>query len=54
MPPQQAAALGAGAASIGAALAVNVAVQSLIQALAVALEEEDEQKIPKQNGPQID
>jgi hypothetical protein len=40
--PQQAAALGAGAACMGAALAVNVAVQGLVHALAVALEEDDE------------
>jgi hypothetical protein len=36
MAPQQAAALGAGAACMGAALVVNIAIQGLVQALAVA------------------
>ena len=42
MALQQAAALGAGAACMGAALAVSVAAQGFVQALAVAVEEDDE------------
>ena len=42
MAPQHAAAFGAGAVRMGAALAVNIAVQSLAQVLSVALEEDDE------------
>ena len=42
MAPQHAAAFGAGAVRMGAALAVNIAVQGLAQVLSVALEEDDE------------
>jgi precorrin-3B methylase len=41
-PPHAVVALGAGAASMGAALAVNLAVISLVEILGVALTEEDE------------
>jgi hypothetical protein len=40
MDPQHAAALGAGVASVGAALAAKVAVLGLVQILSVALEED--------------
>jgi hypothetical protein len=42
MAPQHAAALGAGAACMGAVLAVNLAVQGLVQVLSLALAENDE------------
>ena len=42
MDPQHAAALGAGAACVGAALAAEVAVLGLVQILSVALEDESE------------
>jgi hypothetical protein len=42
MAPQHAAALGVGAACMGAALSVNVAVQGLVQVLSVALGEDGE------------
>ena len=41
MAPQHAAALGAGAACVGAALAAKVAVLGLVQILSVALEDDE-------------
>src|SRR5947199_10654982 len=41
MDPQHAAALGAGAACVGAALAAKVAVLGLVQILSVALEDDE-------------
>ena len=52
-PPRAVVALGAGAASMGAALAVNLAVIGLVEMLAVAFGEEDEEEDQTNQNEQI-